>query len=92
MASWLEPWRTAFLAASERANVDQRIHAARLNYYEKAIRALLEGDTPLAGLWPLTLTWTLAASVLENFQLGSGAMPAVNWAFSVPLLLNTFQI
>jgi hypothetical protein len=35
-----------------------------LNYYEKAIRALLQGETPLAGLWPLIHTWTLAATVL----------------------------
>ena len=66
LASWLEPWKAAFLAASQRANVDTRIHSARMNYYEKAIRALLEGETPLGGLWPLVLTWTLAVSVLED--------------------------
>ena len=37
-----------------------------MNYYEKAIRALLEGETPLGGLWPLILTWTLAVSVLDE--------------------------
>lgn len=66
LANWLEPWKSAFLAASERTNVDARIHAARMNYYEKAIRALLEGETPLGGLWPLMLTWTLAVSVLDE--------------------------
>jgi hypothetical protein len=66
LAGWLEPWRAAFLAAAERAGVDSRIHAARLNYYEKAIRALLEGDTPFGGLWPLVLTWSLAAKVLDE--------------------------
>jgi hypothetical protein len=66
LANWLEPWKTAFLAAAENLKVDPRIHAARLNYYEKAIRSLLEGDTPLGGLWPLILTWTLAANVLDE--------------------------
>jgi len=64
LEGWLDPWKTEFLAAAERGKVDARIHAARLNYYEKAIRALLQGETPLAGLWPLIHTWTLAATVL----------------------------
>ncbi len=37
-----------------------------MNYYEKAIKAMLEGDTPLAALWPLLHTWTLSAEVLEG--------------------------
>ena len=61
---WLEPWKIEFLAAAERGRVDARIHAARLNYYEKGIRALLAGETPLAALWPLIHTWTSAAAVL----------------------------
>lgn len=64
LESWLEPWKIEFLAAAARAKVDARVHAARLNYYEKGIRALLVGETPLAGLWPLIHTWTLAAMVL----------------------------
>lgn len=66
LANWLEPWRVAFLAAAEVGQVDPRIHSARINYYEKAIRALLEGETPLNGLWPLMVTWTLAISVLDE--------------------------
>jgi hypothetical protein len=69
LAKWLEPWKSAFLAAAEVGKVDVRIHAARLNYYEKAIRSLLEGDTPLGGLWPLILTWTLAVGVLDEPML-----------------------
>jgi hypothetical protein len=65
ISDWLGPWQQAFLAASERAGVDPRIHAARLNYYGSAIRALLDGDAPLGGLWPMLVTWTLAAVVLE---------------------------
>jgi hypothetical protein len=66
LANWLGPWKQAFLAATEQAKVDPRVHAARLNYYEKAMLALLEAETPLAALWPLLLTWTLAASVLDE--------------------------
>jgi hypothetical protein len=66
VSGWLHPWKSAFLAAAENIKVDPRIHAARLNYYEKAIRSLLEGDTPLGGLWPLILTWTLAVNVLDE--------------------------
>jgi hypothetical protein len=66
LADWLEPWRASFLAASERPDVDPRIHSARLNYYGNAIRALLDGDAPLGGLWPMLVTWTLAALVLED--------------------------
>lgn len=69
LSSWLSDWEKAFLAASENAKVDQRIHAARLNYYEKAIQALLSSDTPHAALWPLIHTWTLAVNVLEQSQL-----------------------
>jgi hypothetical protein len=70
LSKWLEPWKAAFLAAAEAGKVDVRIHAARLNYYEKAIRSLLEGDTPLGGLWPLVLTWTLAVGVLDEAMQG----------------------
>ena len=69
ISSWLPDWKTAFLAASENTKVDQHIHSARLNYYEKAIEVLLAGESPLASLWPLIHTWTLAANVLENDQI-----------------------
>ncbi len=68
VSHWLPAWKTSFLAAAESAKVDQSIHAARLNYYEKAMRALLEGDMPLTALWPLIQTWTLAAMVLDEAQ------------------------
>ena len=66
---WTADWKEAFKLASEKENVDARIHPARLNYYEKAIKALLEGDTPLSALWPLLQTWTLAAEVLSGDHL-----------------------
>ncbi len=67
--SWLGDWKSAFVAASETAGVDLRIHPARINYYEKAVRFMLEGETPLAALWPLMHTWTLSAEVLEGDQV-----------------------
>ena len=66
LSGWLSPWKQAFLAASERPNVDLRINPVRLNYYEKAMKAMLEGDMPIAALWPMLLTWTLAAEVLNE--------------------------
>jgi len=66
---WLSDWKTAFLAASENAKVDQSIHSARLNYYEKAIEVFMAGESPLACLWPLIHTWTLCANVLEGEQV-----------------------
>jgi hypothetical protein len=64
--SWVGDWKSAFEISSEKTSVDFRIHPTRLNYYEKAIRSMLESDTPHAALWPLLTTWTLAVEVLEG--------------------------
>ena len=69
ISNWIPAWKNAFLAASGNAKVDQHIHSARLNYYEKAFEVLLAGESPLASLWPLIHTWTLAAHILENDQI-----------------------
>lgn len=66
---WLPDWKSAFKLASEKIGVDARINLARANYYEKAIKSMLEGQTPLAALWPLFHTWTLCAEVLEGDHL-----------------------
>ncbi len=73
---WVSDWKSAFGLATAHSNVDMRIHPARLNYYEKAIKAMLEGDTPVAALWPLVHTWTMCAEVLENdhYQFWESAM------------------
>jgi primosomal protein N'' len=42
-----------------------------LNYYEKAIHAMLTGETPQAALWPLLQTWTLAVDVLADSAVES---------------------
>ena len=63
---WIHEWRLAFQAAMDNLRVDPRIHPARLNYYEKAIRSILAGEAPRAALWPLLQTWTLAVDVLPD--------------------------
>jgi hypothetical protein len=69
MNSWLGDWKAAFKLASEKPAVDIRINPIRANYYEKAIKAILEGENPQAALWPLIHTWTLASEVLEGDHL-----------------------
>jgi hypothetical protein len=69
ISEWIPDWKLAFEAAAENSRVDPRIHPARLNYYEKAIRAMLAGDNPRAALWPLLQTWSLAVEVLPDDAL-----------------------
>ncbi len=66
---WIPEWEAAFSAASQVDGTDPRIHPARFNYYEKAIKSMLSGDTPIAALWPLIHTWVLAAASLSGDQL-----------------------
>jgi predicted nucleotidyltransferase len=69
MQSWLPDWKLAFESAMESARVDPRIHLTRVNYYEKAIVAMLESEKPITALWPLLHTWTLAVEVLPDLAL-----------------------
>lgn len=69
MKSWLPDWKAAFLAACEKGGADDCLQTTRLNYYEKAIKAMLEGESPLAALWPLLHTWTLAVENLNDDHL-----------------------
>ncbi len=65
LSGWLSAWAADFLASAPDPKVDMSIHPARLNYYEKGIQALLEGETPLTALWPLIHSWTAASQVLH---------------------------
>jgi predicted nucleotidyltransferase len=67
----LTEWEKDFLEAASRANVDERIHPARLAYYKKAIEVMLAGEHPQSILWPLIHTWSLAAAVLPPERTSS---------------------
>jgi hypothetical protein len=71
MHGWLKDWEETFLACSMVPDVDARIHSGRVNYYKKAIEAILESDSPEAALWPLMQTWTLAAKMLPEEKTGA---------------------
>jgi len=86
LSSWLPDWRIAFLTATENPKVDQSIHPDRLNYYMKAIEALLAGETPWTALWPLINTWTLAVNALDNPATGLGEAQVGPWRAAVEQL------
>jgi predicted nucleotidyltransferase len=67
--AWLPDWKLAFEGAAGNTRVDVRIHPARLNYYEKAIGAMLDGPTPYAALWPMIQTWSLAIEILPEHAM-----------------------
>jgi len=71
VGAWIPEWKLAFEAAAENSRVDVRIHPVRLNYYEKAFRAMLESDHPRAVLWPLLQTWTLSVDVLPEHAVSA---------------------
>jgi predicted nucleotidyltransferase len=71
IGEWLPEWKLSFEAAMENPRVDPRIHPTRLNYYEKAIKAILAGEQPRAALWPLLQTWSLAVEVLPDHALSA---------------------
>ena len=66
--SWLPAWETAYKIAAATPQADLRIHAARQNYYQKAIESMLAGENPQQALFPLLYTWTLAAQLLPESQ------------------------
>lgn len=71
LESWLPAWNDSFNLASETQGVDIRIHAERLGYYEKAFMAIINSENPLAALYPMLLTWTLAAQALPENQIAA---------------------
>jgi hypothetical protein len=60
MFSWLPSWQSAYQSAPAQL-IPPRLHPDRLNYYGHALGALLSGSQPETALWPLLVTWTLAA-------------------------------
>jgi hypothetical protein len=55
----LPKWEAAYLVGCQSPR-DWRIHPARLAYYKTAIESQLEGEFPIAAIWPLLATWSLA--------------------------------
>lgn len=72
--AWIPGWTSAFEAVSRETGtaIPARLDLHRLDYYRKAILALLESGQPQASLWPLLRTWTDAVRLLpadsEHFQ------------------------
>jgi predicted nucleotidyltransferase len=69
LEAWLPEWKSAFEIAMHNNRVEARIHTTRVNYYEKAFKAMLGSEKPVCVLWPLLHTWTLAAEVLPESEL-----------------------
>jgi hypothetical protein len=63
-----------FTAAAGRPHVNARIALPRLAYYKLACESMLASESPHTLLWPLLLTWTLAArSLPPTHQLPWGS-------------------
>jgi hypothetical protein len=62
---WQAAWRVC-LEALPAESTTERLDAQRIPYYQLAIEAILDGDQPVAALWPLMHTWTLAATLLPD--------------------------
>ncbi|MCP4139638.1 MAG: hypothetical protein GY755_05005 [Chloroflexi bacterium] len=71
LSEWLPAWENFYTFASEAMGTDIRIHNARQAYYKSAIATILEGENPLAALYPLLLTWTLSAKSLPENQISA---------------------
>ena len=85
MSAWMPEWKLAFESAMENSRVDPRIHPARVNYYEKAIQAILVSANPHAALWPLLQTWTLAADVLPEPALEPWRSACSQLGLTIPI-------
>jgi hypothetical protein len=83
---WLDGWRKTILAANEKKHCPVGINSLRINYFEKAILALIQ-DNRNSALWILLRTWTLALA-----QLAKNAPEAALWnQFTLALNLGKEQ-
>lgn len=83
---WLPAWKSCLNFASEASISDIRIHAERQGYYEKAINAILASETPIAALYPMLLTWSLAANALPENQISAWLNACQELGFSTQQL------
>ena len=60
---WLPDWEAAYLALPEKS-APARLHPYRHAYYKLAFEGMIDGGEPMAILYPLLHTWTLALNSL----------------------------
>ncbi len=70
---WLVAWRTC-LQAIPAEKLPPRLDPGRIPYYQRAFETFLDSDHPMAVLWPLLRTWTLAAQ-----QFSKNADEVASW-------------
>lgn len=62
---WLSYWDSAYDLVDAIDEAPVQLHPYRRAYYRRAFDGLLESEQPLAALWPLLRSWTLAAKQLN---------------------------
>ena len=65
LTNWFDDWKACLQTVSQMENVPPRLAPTRLYYYERAVAALNEENTP-AALWLVLRTWTRAISMLKT--------------------------
>jgi hypothetical protein len=63
--SWLPAWQST-LEALPSKTTPPKLDPCRHAYYRQAFKAILDGESPSAIMWPLLHTWTLAATLLPE--------------------------
>ena len=63
--TWLSAWGKDYQSIPANS-MPPRLHPVRKFYYMNAIREILESEHPFAALWPLILTWTQIADILQS--------------------------
>lgn len=67
----LDAWEKDFVKGAGKLKVDPRISLPRLAYYKRACESMLGSESSQTIIWPLLLTWTLAARSLPVSQRGT---------------------
>jgi predicted nucleotidyltransferase len=65
--AWMAEWKNDLAAAARHENAPARLHPGRVPYYERAAAALWN-EHPIAALWILVRTWTLAAAATADHE------------------------
>jgi hypothetical protein len=73
LVDWLPMWIVAY-QSTPTSLAPTRIQPERKQYYERAIETLMSESQPSAALWPMLLTWSLAAGFLP-----AGAPGLIGW-------------